>query len=136
MRGRSPIPALAVAALALGSAGCVERRLSIETVPEGAEVIVDGRSVGRSPVTVPFDFYGAREIVCRLPGHETVRSIERLEPPFFQRFPWDLYYEVLTRERYVDHRSFRYVLRPMTEEELSREVVDRRMREAKEMRLR
>jgi len=120
----------------LSSMGCVERLMTISTVPEGADIYLDGKSIGTSPVTVPFTFYGTREIVCRNLGHQTVRSFETLEAPYFQEFPYDLYYETLTADEYSDHRSFRYVLSPNEAADTDITVVEEKMKEAGELRLR
>ena len=126
---------LAVALLATTS-GCVERMMTISTVPEGADIYLDGKAIGQSPVTVPFTFYGTREIVCRSLGYETVRAFETLEPPYFQEFPYDLYYETLTADEYSDHRSFRYVLAPNSAADTDMAIVEQKMKEAGELRLR
>src|SRR3990172_12037515 len=39
-------------------AGCVERRLTINTDPQGAKVVLNDQEIGTSPVTVPFHWYG------------------------------------------------------------------------------
>lgn len=44
-------------------AGCTERTLRIKTSPPGAEVIVDRRSYGPSPVEIPFIHGGTHEII-------------------------------------------------------------------------
>ena len=38
--------------------GCVERKLTILTEPEGALVALNDEEIGRSPVTVSFQWYG------------------------------------------------------------------------------
>ncbi|MCP4263659.1 MAG: PEGA domain-containing protein, partial [Planctomycetes bacterium] len=38
--------------------GCVERKLTINTEPQGALVILNDEEIGTSPVTVSFEWYG------------------------------------------------------------------------------
>jgi len=42
--------------------GCVQRRLIVKTQPEGAAVLIDRKPVGYSPVSVPFTYYGTRDV--------------------------------------------------------------------------
>ncbi|MBI4879658.1 MAG: PEGA domain-containing protein [Planctomycetes bacterium] len=128
------VDAVLVLLLAAAAVGCVERKLFIATVPAEADVYLDGHYVGKSPVTVPFTHYGTREIVVRKAGYEVVREEKILEPPPFQEFPWDLYYETLTSDLYIDERPFSFVLTPIDPAEMTREVVDVKMAEAKEIR--
>src|SRR6202000_2421377 len=57
--------ALLVASLCLFS-GCVERKITIGSAPAGAIVTLNDEEVGRTPVTVPFTWYGDYDIVLRL----------------------------------------------------------------------
>lgn len=58
---RLRIPVVLVALL--GLAACTERTLRISSSPPGAEVILDRRSVGRTPLEIPFTHGGVHEIV-------------------------------------------------------------------------
>jgi len=65
---------LAIATLLLG-AGCVERRLKINTSPTAAQVILNDEQIGPSPVTVTFQWYGDYNVriskeACHPPGLE------------------------------------------------------------------
>lgn len=61
-RGRLRLAA-AVALASVPLAGCVERTLVVRTVPPGADVVVDLKYVGRTPVEVPFTYGGVHEII-------------------------------------------------------------------------
>ncbi len=52
----------------------LEGDLAVETVPEGAEVFVDGTSIGRTPLETPAAV-GERDIVIRAPEHESWRRV-------------------------------------------------------------
>lgn len=44
------------------SAGCVERVISITSEPSGSLVHLNDEEVGRTPLTVPFTFYGVYDV--------------------------------------------------------------------------
>ena len=123
---------LAIVALALPA--CVERTLTVVTVPDNADVYLDGHLVGKSPVTLPFSYYGTREIVVRKPGYRVERRLETMTAPHFQDPPWDFYYETLTSDLYVDAWTFPYVLAPQSDADVSEEAVRQKMLEAKALR--
>ncbi len=116
--------------------GCVERKMMISSVPADASLFLDGKLVGNTPLTVPFTHYGTREFVLRKAGYQPVREQKVLEPPQFQEFPWDIYYETMTSDLYLDERTFSFVLQPVDESDTSRDVVDTKLSEAKEIRTR
>lgn len=97
------IPA-AVAAFAL--TGCVERRLTIVSDPPNALIYLNNAEVGRSPVTVPFQWYGDYDIRARLdrdegtpekpkPVHYIYKGNRQTETPWFQWIGIDLLAEVM-----------------------------------------
>lgn len=115
---------------------CVERELTVVTAPAGADVFLDGHRLGQAPVTVPFTFYGTREIVLRKAGYRTERRFEVMAPPYFQEAPYDFYYETLTKDRYLDDRTFRYTMQPLTEADVSVDRVKEKIAEVHELRAR
>ena len=61
---------------------CVTRKLFVNSEPPGAEVILDGRSVGTTPYEETFLSYGVRRLELRLPGygrHIQLVDLERAE---------------------------------------------------------
>lgn len=120
----------------LSSLGCVERKMTIRSVPADADLFLDGERLGKTPIELPFTEYGVREIVLRKPGYRVTRRLVELEEPYFQKLPFDLYYEALTRDLYLDHREYQFVLEPNQPEDLTRDVVDQQMKLADEMRKR
>lgn len=77
------------------SAGCVERTLIVKSDPEGAEVWVDGRQRGVTPLEVPFESYGTRALVLRKEGHVPARVQVELPAPWWQFPPADLVTDLL-----------------------------------------
>ena len=97
---------------ALAASGCVERRMTILSDPPGATVFLDGEEIGKTPVTTGFTFYGGREIRLERDGYQTFAKVERIEPPYYEMFPFDLVAEVFVPWRIVDRRYFPYKLAP------------------------
>ena len=62
-------PRFILAALLLAAAcalpACVERKITIGSDPSGAEVMLNDVAVGRTPITVPFTWYGDYHVVLR-----------------------------------------------------------------------
>ncbi len=61
----SVLQRIAIAALVvggLGHAGCVERTITITSDPPYALVWLNDEEIGRTPVTVPFTFYGKYDV--------------------------------------------------------------------------
>ncbi|NQU76749.1 MAG: PEGA domain-containing protein [Planctomycetes bacterium] len=74
----------------IGVSGCVERRLTITSEPAGALVYLSDEEVGRTPVTVPFTWYGDYEVILRLDGYKTLQTSANIYPPLYDIPPWDL----------------------------------------------
>ncbi len=49
--------------------GCVERTISISSEPAGALVYLNDEEVGRTPVTVPFTYYGKYDVRLQKQGY-------------------------------------------------------------------
>ncbi|HLG42524.1 MAG TPA: PEGA domain-containing protein [Planctomycetota bacterium] len=111
MRGAAAALGLALALLT----GCVERLLAIRSDPPDAEVTLDGKGVGRTPVDIPFEWYGGREIIVRKAGFKTVHTIEHVGAPWYQIFPFDFFTDVLLPFTIRDVREFDYKLEKESE---------------------
>jgi hypothetical protein len=82
------------AVLALLLAGCVEREMTITSEPSDALVFVSGQEVGRTPVTIPFTWYGDYDIILRKEGCKTLTTHAKLDPPIYEIIPFDLLSEL------------------------------------------
>lgn len=91
--GRPLAAALLGAGLLLS--GCVERLLEIRSDPEGADVWVNGELAGKTPLDHPFDHYGTFGVVLRREGHDSVRIVREIWPPWYEWFPLDFFAEVV-----------------------------------------
>ncbi len=113
--GRGALAALS--ALLVG--GCVERLLIIRSEPPGARVWVDAVEIGRTPIEVPFEHYGTREVLLRIEGSDpprgSARTLVTLSPPWYERFPIDVLSEHLWPATIVDTHEVRMELPPLDE---------------------
>ena len=103
---------VSVLALAIAVAGCVERKLTIQTRPPGATVRLNDEEVGTSPVTVNFNWYGDYRVQCIKPGYEILNTHRLLEAPSHDTFPLDFFYGVLWPGSIVDEYEWTFDLTP------------------------
>ena len=115
------------AAIILG--GCVERKLTINTQPQGALVVLNDEEIGTSPVTVSFEWYGDYDVRISKEGFETLKTHRNLKAPWYDNFPFDLF-TWLNPERTVDEYEWTFELSP--KKEISREELIQNAEELKE----
>jgi len=86
--------------------GCVERRITIGSEPMGAVVMMNDVEVGRTPVTVPFTWYGdydlrfRNEVNVGTPEKPVIKRYylhthKKTTTPWFEFIPMDLVAELL-----------------------------------------
>lgn len=106
-------------------AGCVERQLTIKTEPQGALVTLNDEEIGTSPVTVSFNWYGDYNVRISKEGYQTLKTHRRLKGPWYDRFPFDLFAQLIIPKRIVDSYEWTFTLAPKqypTREELIRDA--------------
>lgn len=96
------------------STGCMHRRLTIRSVPDGAMAYVDNQPVGYTPVSVSFVHYGVRTIRLEKEGFESVEVDERIAAPWYQAPPLDFIVENLWPWEIRDERVVSIQLKPST----------------------
>jgi hypothetical protein len=99
-------------AVALLSAGCVQRRLLIRSDPPGAVVYVDNQRVGTTPCAVNYVYYGTREVRLVKDGFETLEINQPLPAPWYEIPPLDFVSDVLVPHEIRDVRGVTYRLQP------------------------
>jgi len=99
--------------------GCVERRLTINTDPEGAVVFLNDEEIGTSPVTTSFMWYGDYKLRIRKQGYETLKTHRRAKAPWYDYFPFDFFAQILYPGKIVDSYEWKFTLKP--QQEISRE---------------
>jgi hypothetical protein len=93
-------------------AGCVERTISISSEPSGALVYLNDEEVGRTPVTVPFTYYGKYDVRLQKQGYSPLWTSGDAEAPWWE-FPGpDLIGELMGNKVKID---WKYTLEPRDE---------------------
>jgi hypothetical protein len=129
--GKRNIIVLIVAGLfaAIYLCGCVERQLTINTVPQGATVVLNDEEIGTSPVTVSFEWYGDYNVRVSKEGFETLNTHHKLEGPWYDGFPFD-FFTLLNSERTIDSYQWTFELSP--KQETNRDDLIRKAQELKD----
>jgi len=105
--------------------GCVERKLTINTEPQGAIVTLNDEEIGTSPVTVGFQWYGDYNVSISKPGYETLKTNRELKAPLHDKFPVDFIAQCLNPKRIVDTYDWTFTLedkKPIDKDELIKEA--------------
>ena len=114
----------------LAVSGCVERKLTINTEPQGALVMLNDEEIGESPTTVNFEWYGHYNIRISKEGYETLSTHRELKSPLHDEFPFDFFAQVINPNRIVDSYEWTFELSP--KRQISRQELIRKAQEAKE----
>ncbi|MHC4104162.1 MAG: PEGA domain-containing protein [Planctomycetota bacterium] len=99
--------------------GCVERKLTINTEPQGALIILNDEEIGTSPVTVSFEWYGDYWVRISKDGYENLNTHRPLKGPWYDTFPFDFFAQIISPERIVDSYEWSFSLEP--QKQISRE---------------
>lgn len=90
--------------------GCVERTLTIKTQPPEAMVELNDEQIGQSPVTVSFNWYGDYNVRIKKEGYETLNTHRKLKGPWYDKFPFDFFAQILNPNRIVDSYEWSFEL--------------------------
>ena len=107
-----PILTVVIAGAAVLLSGCVERRLTINTKPSGAMVVLNDEEIGQSPATVPFNWYGDYNVRISKEGYETLKTHRKLKSPWYDKFPWDFFAQVISPKKIRDSYEWTFELAP------------------------
>jgi hypothetical protein len=86
---------VALSALLVGAVGCVQRTISITSDPNGALVYLNDKEVGRTPLEVPFKFYGVYDVRLERDGYKPLWTEQQAEAPFWEAPGPDLIAEAI-----------------------------------------
>lgn len=111
---RTPLLLLTVACL-LG-VGCVQRTISITSEPEGALVYLNDKEVGRTPVTVPFTFYGVYDVRMEAEGYHPLWTEQKAKAPWWETPGIDLFAEAVPNGKAELHWHFTMDEQPPAED--------------------
>ncbi|MHC4725936.1 MAG: PEGA domain-containing protein [Planctomycetota bacterium] len=92
--------------------GCVERKLTINTEPQGALIILNDEEIGTSPVTVSFEWYGDYWVRISKDGYENLNTHRPLKGPWYDTFPFDFFAQIISPDRIVDSYEWTFSLDP------------------------
>lgn len=112
MARKSGIIYATIGLMTVALAGCVERRLTINTEPQGARVILNDQEIGVSPVTVSFNWYGDYWVRLSKDGYEALDTHRKLKAPLHDHFPFDFVAEALYPGQIVDAYEWTFALAP------------------------
>jgi len=101
-----------VVALVTMLGGCVERRLTINTNPQDALVVLNDEEIGQSPVTVSFNWYGDYNVRISKEGYETLKTHRLLKSPWYDKFPWDFFAQIVSPKKIRDAYEWTFELSP------------------------
>lgn len=117
-------------AAGLSIGGCVERKLTINTEPQGALVFLNDEEIGESPTTVDFEWYGHYNVRISKEDYETLKTHRELKSPWYDEFPFDFFAQVVYPGRIVDSYEWTFELSP--KQQISRQELIQKAQEAKE----
>ena len=100
-------------ALAILIAGCAtHRELVVESDPPGASVRLDEKLVGETPYTSEFEAFGTRRLTLYKEGYRPVSRPVKLVAPWYARFPFDIFSEVLIPVGWTYRKHVKVTLEP------------------------
>ncbi|MCA9070435.1 MAG: PEGA domain-containing protein [Planctomycetaceae bacterium] len=105
---------LLLAVICIFQVGCVHRRVTLQSDPPGALVLIDGEERGYTPYSMDFTYYGTREIQLVKPGYETLTVMQKIRKPWYQVFPIEFFSDNLWPCRTTDRNNFFYRMQPHT----------------------
>src|SRR2546426_127411 len=82
--------------------GCIERTISIESAPPGALVYLNDQEIGRTPITVPFTFYGTYDVRIEKEGYQSITTLQKAQAPWWEAPGPDLFAEAIPGEHSVN----------------------------------
>lgn len=101
-----------VALCSLANTGCMHRRMMIDSDPPGAQVLIDGKEEGQTPLGVDHTYYATREITLIKDGYETQTVMQKVRTPWYQIFPLDFFTDNFLPFHATNRQRFLYQLQP------------------------
>ncbi|MFA5865260.1 MAG: PEGA domain-containing protein [Phycisphaerae bacterium] len=111
----------------IGVVGCVERTITINSEPKGALVYLNDKEVGRTPVTVPFQWYGDYDVILRKDGFEPLKTHNKVVQPWYEYIPADIFAELFYPGTIHDDHLWEFELKtrePTNVKELQQRALD------------
>lgn len=107
------LPSAAVLLALLVLAGCsTKRTITVASEPAGADVWVAGEHRGKTPVTLPFVYYGDAEVRIEKEGYASLATV-LVVPTQIDGYPVvDLPFELTVRRRHFEYKARLQRLQP------------------------
>jgi hypothetical protein len=100
---------LIILILSMTTCGCIHRTLHVYSNPSGAEITLNHNPSGETPINQSFHYYGTYGILLEKEGYDPFETEEKITGPWYDRFPIDLFFEVLPI-KFLIEKSFTYTL--------------------------
>jgi hypothetical protein len=101
------------ALLLLVASGCTSRGMTVTSEPPGAEVSINRRVVGETPIRVGFTHYGTYRIELRKYGYQVLVRDEKVNPPIYGYDPVAAVADNVLPTRLNDEVYLHYVLKSL-----------------------
>jgi len=88
--------------------GCVERTITITSEPNGALVHLNDEEVGRTPLTVPFTWYGVYDVRLEKKGYQPLWTTGAAKAPLWETPGPDLVAEALPNVK--SHINWHFIM--------------------------
>ncbi|MFA9479949.1 PEGA domain-containing protein [Phycisphaerales bacterium AB-hyl4] len=111
-----PTLLLLLLTLALTGTACVQRTIHLTSEPSGALVHLNDEEVGRTPLSVPFTFYGKYDVRLEAEAHEPLWTAARARAPWWEYPGPDLIAEMIPGMRSDIHWHFSLIPAPAAED--------------------
>lgn len=90
---------LALLMLVTFTLGCVQRTISVTSDPPGALVYLNDEEVGRTPLSVPFTYYGKYHVRLEHDGYQPLAEVRSADAPWWEAPGPDLIAEMIPNNR-------------------------------------
>ncbi len=74
--------------------------------------MLEGKEYGYTPVAIDFTYYGTREFTLVKDGYESLTVMQKVSPPWYQRFPIDFVSDNFVPFKVTNRQEFVYQMRP------------------------
>jgi hypothetical protein len=99
--------------------------MTVTSIPEGAEVSINRRVVGKTPIRVNYTHYGSYRIELRKERYQTLVREETLRPPWYGYDPAALFADNAIPARTNDESYLHYVMGEVPEQSDRESLLER-----------
>ena len=74
--------------------------------------MLNDEEIGTSPVTVSFNWYGHYNVHLAKEGYQTLKTLRKLKGPWYDKFPFDFFAQLLNPKQIKDEYEWTFDLEP------------------------